>query len=71
MEHMDLATLPTEARNPASEHIDQLPTLDMLRIINEADATVAAAVAAELPNIAKAVDAIAARLEQGGRLFYM
>ena len=71
MEHMDLATLPTEARNPASKHIDQLPTLDMLRIINEADATVAAAVAAELPNIAKAVDAIAARLEQGGRLFYM
>ncbi len=68
---MDLATLPTEARNPASEHIDQLPTLDMLRIINEADATVAAAVAAELPHIAKAVDAIAARLEQGGRLFYM
>ncbi|WP_125485379.1 N-acetylmuramic acid 6-phosphate etherase [Edaphobacter aggregans] len=68
---MDLATLPTEARNPASEHIDQLPTLDMLRIINEADATVAAAVATELPNIAKAVDAIAARLEHGGRLFYM
>ena len=68
---MDLATLPTEARNPASEHIDQLPTLDMLRIINEADATVAAAVAAELPHIAKAVDAIAARLEQRGRLFYM
>jgi len=68
---MDLATLPTEARNPASENIDRLPTLDMLRVINEADATVAAAVAAELPNIAKAVDAIASRLEQGGRLFYM
>ncbi len=68
---MNLATLPTEARNPASEHIDQLPTLDMLRLINEADATVAAAVAAEIPNIAKAVDAIASRFEQGGRLFYM
>ena len=68
---MNLATLPTEARNPASEHIDQLPTLDMLRIINEEDAKVAAAVAAELPNIAKAVDAIAARFEQGGRLFYI
>jgi N-acetylmuramic acid 6-phosphate etherase len=68
---MNLATLPTESRNPASEHIDQLPTLDMLRIINEEDATVAAAVAVELPNIAKAVDAIAARFEQGGRLFYI
>jgi N-acetylmuramic acid 6-phosphate etherase len=68
---MNLATLPTEALNPTSEHIDQLSTLDMLRIINEEDAKVAAAVAAELPNIAKAVDAIAARFEQGGRLFYM
>ncbi len=67
---MNLAMLPTEARNPATEHIDQLPTLDMLRIINEEDAKVAAAVAAELPNIAKAVDEIAARFEQGGRLFY-
>jgi len=68
---MNLATLPTESRNPASEHIDQLPTLDMLRIINEEDAKVATAVAAELPHIAKAVDAIAARFEQGGSLFYI
>lgn len=68
---MNLAALPTEARNPASEHIDQLPTLEMLRIINDEDAKVAAAVAAELPHIANAVDAIAARFEQGGRLFYI
>lgn len=68
---MNLATLPTEARNPASEHIDQLPTLEMLRIINDEDARVAAAVAAELPHIANAVDAIADRFEQSGRLFYI
>jgi N-acetylmuramic acid 6-phosphate etherase len=68
---MNLATLPTEARNPASEHIDQLPTLEMLRIINEEDARVASAVAAELPNIAQAVDAIAERFERRGRLFYI
>ncbi len=71
MKTMNLATLPTESRNPASEHIDQISTLDMLRIINEEDARVAAAVAAELPHIAKAVDAIAARFERGGRLFYI
>jgi N-acetylmuramic acid 6-phosphate etherase len=65
-----LATLATEARNPASEHIDTLPTLEMLRIINAEDARVAAAVAAELPHIAAAIDAIAARFERGGRLFY-
>lgn len=67
----NLATLPTEARNPRTEHIDQLSTLDMLRAINDEDATVAAAVRAELPHIAQAIDAIAARFEQGGRLFYI
>lgn len=68
---MNLATLPTEARNPATEQIDRLPTLEMLRVINEEDARVAAAVAAELPHIANAVDAIATRFEKGGRLFYI
>ena len=68
---MNLAALPTEARNPASEHIDQLSTLEMLRIINDEDAGVAAAVAAELPHIANAVDAIADRFARGGRLFYI
>jgi N-acetylmuramic acid 6-phosphate etherase len=68
---MNLSALPTEARNPASEHIDQLPTLEMLRVINDEDARVAAAVALELPHIANAVDAIASRFEHGGRLFYI
>ncbi|WP_213805610.1 N-acetylmuramic acid 6-phosphate etherase [Granulicella sp. dw_53] len=67
----NLAQLATEARNPASEHIDTLPTLDMLRLINSEDARVAVAVAAELPHIASAVDAIATRFRQGGRLFYI
>jgi N-acetylmuramic acid 6-phosphate etherase len=69
--HEPLANLLTEARNPASAHIDQLSTLDMLRLINQEDATIAAAVAAELGPIAQAVDAIATRFEQGGRLFYI
>ena len=68
---MNLATLATEARNPLTEHIDELSTLQMLRLINDEDAKVAAAVAAVLPEIAKAVDAIAHRFEQGGRLFYI
>ena len=67
----NLAALITEARNPASEHIDELSTFDMLSLINREDATVAAAVAAELPSIAKAVDAIADRFSEGGRLFYI
>jgi N-acetylmuramic acid 6-phosphate etherase len=68
---MNLATLLTEARNPATEHIDELPTLDMLRVINHEDATVTAAVAAVLPDIAKAVDEIASRINDGGSLFYI
>ncbi len=68
---MNLAKLPTEARNPATEHIDELSTLEMLRIINDEDAKVTAAVTAVLPEIAKAIDAIAQRFSQGGRLFYI
>ncbi len=66
-----LASLLTEARNPASEHLDRLSTLEMLTLINAEDATVASAVHAELPAIAKAVDAIAERFTRGGRLFYI
>ncbi|MGA8110599.1 MAG: N-acetylmuramic acid 6-phosphate etherase [Acidobacteriaceae bacterium] len=67
----DLAHLPTEARNPASEHIDELPTLAMLEVIHAADQHAVAAVGSELPHIASAVDAIAARLASSGRLFYI
>src|SRR5258705_12744352 len=68
---MNLATLPTESRNPATEHIDELPTLDMLCLINNEDAKVAQAVAAVLPDIAKAIDEITRRITDGGHLFYI
>lgn len=65
-------TLPlTEARNPATAQIDTLPTLEMVRQINAEDARVAGAVAVELPAIAQAIDAIAARMREGGRLIYI
>jgi N-acetylmuramic acid 6-phosphate etherase len=63
--------LTTEALNPASVAIDSLSTAEMLEVINAADREVAPAVARELPSIAKAVDAIAERLNAGGRLFYI
>jgi N-acetylmuramic acid 6-phosphate etherase len=66
-----LGSLITEARNSHSEHIDELSTLEMLTVINQEDATVPAAVASQLPQIAQAVDEIAARFAQGGRLFYI
>jgi N-acetylmuramic acid 6-phosphate etherase len=69
--NMNLAALATEARNPRTQNIDQLPTLDMVRLINDEDAKVAAAVATVLPEVAQAIDAIAERFQQGGRLFYI
>ena len=68
---MDLASLTTEARNPRTANIDRLPTLEMLTVMNEEDQNVPLAVAKELPQIARAVDEIAARFERGGRLFYI
>jgi N-acetylmuramic acid 6-phosphate etherase len=67
----ELAHIPTEGRNPASERLDELPTLEMLRVMQAADQEGVAAVERELPRIAAAVDAIAARIEAGGRLFYL
>lgn len=67
----ELANLPTEARNPASERIDEVSTLEMLGILHAADQEAVAAVGRVLPQIAAAVDAIAARIEAGGRLFYL
>lgn len=66
-----LEDLLTEQPNPASEGIDGLPTLEILRIMNAEDHKVAPAVAAELPNIARAVELIVAALQRGGRLFYL
>lgn len=67
---MNLDSLLTEQRNPASLNIDRLSTLDLLRVINAEDAKVAPAVAEALPRIADALDLIAEALRQGGRLFY-
>lgn len=66
-----LYNLLTEQRNPASERIDTLSTADLLRVMNNEDAKIAGAVAVEIPNIARAVDATVACLQRGGRLFYI
>lgn len=72
MTESDARPLPTtEARLPAAANLDQLPTLELVRLIGAEDATVAAAVAAEAPRIAAAIDSIAERLASGGRLVYL
>src|SRR5690242_3415135 len=66
-----LEKLLTEQPNPASASIDRVSTEQALRIINSEDQKVAAAVAHEIPAIARAVDAVVAAFESGGRLFYI
>ncbi len=61
----------TESRNPRSQNIDRLPTEAILRVMNDEDASVAAAVRRALPQIARAVDVIVERLRRGGRLIYV
>ena len=61
----------TEQSAEESRHIDEMPTLEMLTLINREDQKAALAVKEELPHIAEAVDAIAVRLRAGGRLFYL
>ena len=66
-----LEKLTTEQRNPATEHIDELPTLDMVALMNAEDKKVAEAVEKIPPQIARAIDLIAEKLQKGGHLFYM
>ncbi|MFJ7178143.1 N-acetylmuramic acid 6-phosphate etherase [Streptomyces massasporeus] len=66
----ELESLTTEAFRPELADIDRLPTLDIARLMNGEDATVAGAVAARLPEIAAAIDAVAERMARGGRLVY-
>jgi len=61
----------TESENDATRDIDKASTLDALSLINNEDKQVAFAVEKALPEVAVTVDSIVARLENGGRLFYV
>ncbi|MEO8650353.1 MAG: N-acetylmuramic acid 6-phosphate etherase [Acidobacteriota bacterium] len=68
----NLRMLPiTETENPNTSAIDKLSTLEAVRLINDEDSIVAAAVEKVLPEIAAAIDRIVERLKNGGRLFYI
>jgi N-acetylmuramic acid 6-phosphate etherase len=68
---MQLRHLITEKANPASHDLDTKSSLEIARIINHQDAKVATAVKRAIPQIAKAIDLIAASLRSGGRLIYV
>src|SRR5262245_12476373 len=66
-----MSHMTTEARNPASDKIDTLSPLEIVRLMNAEDARVAEAVGREAESIARAVEVIADRLRGGGRLVYI
>src|SRR5688572_4003314 len=61
----------TETDNELTREIDRVPTLEAVRLINNEDKEVAEAVEKVLPQIADTIDKIVARLNDGGRLFYI
>lgn len=65
-----IGNLGTEQQNRASSALDTLSALEIARVINQEDKKVAAAVRRALPQIAHAIDAIAAAIGDGGRLIY-
>jgi N-acetylmuramic acid 6-phosphate etherase len=67
----DRGHLLTERPNPASETLDQLPTASLVELFCANDLLPQQAVAAAAPALTAAIDAIAARLAGGGRLFYL
>lgn len=70
-ENVLLDRLTTEQRNPASEHIDEMDSLEIVRTINAEDQQIAEAVAEEAEQIARAVDFVVDALRSEARLIYM
>jgi len=60
----------TEQENPRSKDLSSQSTAEIVALMNDEDAVVAAAVQRVLGEIVRAVDETVARLSKGGRLFY-
>ena len=67
----DLRRLPTEQVLRAATDLDRMSALEIVRLMNREDSTVATAVGRALPQIARAIDVVVRGLRQGGRLIYV
>src|SRR5215210_6981530 len=61
----------TERRNPRTAAIDLASPLEIVDLINEEDATIAAAVHSQREEIARAIEVAEATFRRAGRLFYV
>jgi len=66
-----VSALETEKVNPATTEIDRMSALEMAQVMNAEDMKVTTAIKEELPQIARAIEEIAARMRRGGRLIYV
>jgi N-acetylmuramic acid 6-phosphate etherase len=67
----DLRQLSTEQMLASASDLDRMSSLEIARLMNKEDGTVAIAVERALPQIARAIDVVAAGLREGGRLIYV
>jgi N-acetylmuramic acid 6-phosphate etherase len=65
------SSLESERVNAATLDIDRLSPLEIAQLMNAEDARVASAVAETLPQIGLAIERIATRMRQGGRMIYV
>ncbi len=63
--------LKTEMRNPDTYNIDKMKTDEILKVINNENAKVTAAVEKALPEIAFVCDAVADAIKTGGKIYYI
>jgi N-acetylmuramic acid 6-phosphate etherase len=71
MEPADLAHLPTEQHRRELADLDLRSTVELVTLMADDQAHAIAAIVAAADRVAPAIDAVAARLQRGGRLIYV
>lgn len=71
MKNKDLTSCLNSELNPDTIGLSDMDTRSLLTTINQADSTVAEIIRQVIPDISAAIDQIATRIAQGGRLFYV
>lgn len=71
LDNLDLGKLLTETINIDTKNIDNVSTIDMVKIFNSEDKKVPEAIEKSIHKIAIAIDAIYEKLKEGGPLIYI
>lgn len=71
MKEPSIYTLMQKEANFETKNLSQKSTLEILEIINKNDQIVAKAISEILPTVANVVEAMATRIKNGGRIFYV